>query len=294
MVKDHSPPCGFTLVELLVVITIIGLLLGLLLPAVNMAREAGRRMSCQNNQKQLGIALHLHHTAFKKFPWGGYMHPNVYVNGKIVDGERARGFAWSAYLLPHVEQQALYDQLDFNTMYSMGVNDELAKTHLSVFVCPSARRNEPQEATVYVASGKTVRTKKATYGLSHYGGIYGERIAWQGRKTPIPNDPPRGTLLYDKQVSDRDIRDGMSQTLIVGEDSSWDDGQWISSLNVMDQCGAINDPAIVENEIRSDHNGGANVLFCDGHIDFLTDELSLEVLAAICTRAGKEIIAEWD
>lgn len=294
-IKKFRP--GFTLVELLVVIAIIGVLLGLILPAVGSAREAARRMTCQSNQRQLGIALSTHHEKMKKFPWGGYKHPNIFLDGKLVDGETARGFAWSVYLLPYLEQQNLYNQLDFSTMYSMGVNDELAKTQLSIFICPSAKNSEPQEAAVYVASGKTIRTKKAAYGLSHYGGIYGERIPWEGRTSPLPNNPPRGTMLYDKQICDRDIRDGLTYTLIVGEDTHWVDGQWISSLNVMDQCAAINDPRITENEIRSDHVGGANVVFCDAHVSFLSGSMSLEILAAICTRAGGEIVpaeSEWE
>lgn len=291
MAKIRKNP-GFTLIELLVVIAILGVLMALLMPAVNSAREAARRTVCQNNLKQMGIALNAFNTASGKFPWGGYKHPNILLNGVKVDGESARGFAWSVYILPELEQQGLYDRIDFDTMYSMGVNDELAQTRLPAFVCPSSKKTEPEEATVYIASGKSVRTKRATYGLSHYGGIYGERIAWPGRTTPIPNNPPRGTLLYDRQVTARDIRDGLTHTLMVGEDTHWNDGQWISSLNVMDQCGAINDPAITENEIRSDHSGGANVVFADGHVDFLANQLPLEILAALCTRAGGEIVSE--
>lgn len=290
MNKKSSQTSGFTLVEMLVVIAIIGVLLSLLLPAVNSAREAARRTICQNNLKQMGIALNAFNTQNGKFPWGGYMHPNVYVNGVKVDGTKARGFAWSVYILPELEQQGLYDRIDFDMMYSMGVNNDVAQTRLEMFVCPSAKKTEPEEALVYVASGSAIRTQKATYGLSHYGGIYGERIAWPGRTTSIPNNPPRGTLLYDRQITARDIRDGLTNTLMVGEDSTWADGQWISSLNVMDQCGGINDRSITENEIRSDHSGGASAVFADGHVDFLANQMSLEVLAAICTRAGGEII----
>ncbi len=286
--KNH----GFTLVELLVVIAILGVLLSLLLPAVNSAREAARRTGCQNNLKQMGVGLNSFNSTQGKFPWGGYKHPNVYISGTKVDGESARGFAWSAFILPELEQQQLFEKLDLNTMYSMGVNHELAQTRLPIFVCPSAKKSEPEEASVYEASGKSIRLKRATYGLSHYGGIYGERIAWPGRTTPVPNNPPRGTMLYTQQIKARDIRDGLSQTLMVGEDTSWTDGQWISSLNVMDQCGAINDPSITENEIRSDHSGGANTVFADGHVAFLGNHLELQILAAICTRASGEIIPE--
>ncbi|MDO4584342.1 MAG: DUF1559 domain-containing protein [Planctomycetia bacterium] len=281
---------AFTLVELLVVIAIIGVLMGLLLPAVQMAREAARNSTCMNNLRQIGIAMHSYHALNEKFPWGGYCHPNVYIDGVRMDGKHARGFAWSVYILPQLEQSALYEQLDFNTMYSMGDNDTLAQTELPIFVCPSALNLKPQQSIVYCAAGTAIRPKPATYGLSHYGGIYGERIAFEGRTLPLPNDPPRGTMLYTKQIADSDIYDGTSQTLLIGEDTHWADGQWISSYNVMDQCAGINDPSVTENEIRSDHVGGANVVFADSHVQMLTSSLSLEVLAALCTRASGEVI----
>ena len=282
---------AFTLVELLVVISIIGILMGLSLPAIQAARESARRTSCQNNSRQMGVALQSFHSVEQAFPWGGFMHPGVYIDGKPVNGTNARGFAWSVYCLPFLEQQNLYDEIDFEQMYSMGTNEEAAQTRLSVFVCPSARKKQPEETLVYYPVGKNIRTKRATYGLSHYGGIYGERIAWEGRTVKLQNSPPRGTLLYTQQVALDDVRDGAANTLIVGEDTHWTDGQWISSYNVMDQSGAINDPAITENEIRSDHSGGANVIFCDGHVEFLTDGTSLEILAALCTRDSGEIIS---
>ena len=289
--RSHSL-MAFTLVELLVVISIIGILMGLSLPAIQSARESSRRASCQNNLRQLGIALQSFHSCDQAFPWGGYMHPGVYVNGKPVNGANARGFAWSVYCLPYLDQQNLYDEIDFDQMYSVGTNETAAKTNLTVFVCPSAQKKQPQETLVYYPSGNNIRTKRATYGLSHYGGIYGERIPWEGRTEKLQNNPPRGTMLYSQQVSLLDVRDGASNTLIVGEDTHWADGQWISSYNVMDQCGAINDPAITENEIRSDHSGGANVVYCDSHVAFLPSSTSLQVLAAICTRDSGETFSQ--
>lgn len=285
---------AFTLVELLVVIAIMAILIGLLLPAVSRVREAARNLQCQNNLKQMGLALQNYHCTYKKFPWGGYMHPNTFVYGTKVDGSRARGFAWSVYILPYMDMQSLYEQIDFNQMYADGPNLPLAQTKIASFICPSATRQEPIEAVVYSSSGKAIRMKKATLGLSHYGGIYGERIAWNGRTLKLPNDPPRGTLLYARQIRVREISDGTTCTLMVGEDTHWEDGQWASSLNVMDQSSYINDPAVTENEIRSDHSGGtgANAVFADGHVQFLSSDMSMEALAAICTRASGEIIPQ--
>lgn len=281
---------AFTLVELLVVIAIIGVLMGLLLPAVQMAREAARHSSCMNNLRQIGIAMQSYHALNGAFPWGGYYHPEVYIDNVFVDGTRARGFAWSVYLLPHLEQQALYDQIDFSTMYSMGVNDTLAQTELPIFVCPSAISTKPGDATVYYASGKDIDEKRAVYGLSHYGGIYNEKIPYEGRPS-TRRTSPQGTMLYSQPIAETDIWDGLSQTLLIGEDTHWADGQWISSYNVLEQSGGINDPnRIGDNEIRSDHVGGANVVFADSHVQMLSSSLSLEVLAALCTRACGEVI----
>ena len=123
---------GFTLVELLVVITIIGILIALLLPAVQAAREAARRMQCGNNFKQVGLALHNYHAAKACFPPGMFdptSKPNVPVY-----------WSWSTYILPYIEQQALYDQFDFtngNHFFSTAANQLANATILSAYVCAS-------------------------------------------------------------------------------------------------------------------------------------------------------------
>ena len=106
-------------------------------------------------------------------------------------------------------------------------------------------------------------------------------------------------MLYDRAMQISDILDGTSNTLIVAEDSASADGQWINGLNIFDQAYPINlspNPAMgiyPENEIRSDHPGGANGLLCDGSARFLFQQMDLKTLAAICTRAGGEITGEF-
>jgi len=261
-----------------VVIAIIGILIALLLPAVQAAREAARRMSCSNNLRQIGIGLHNYHAALGCFPPGGLEYrwtwdPQAnkpkYPNG--------RQFAWSAFLLPFIEQEPLYDMIDFSRPFDAPENAEAAATVISTYICPTVPRSS------CLSEGR---------GVTDYGGINGERITSR-------NDPPKGTMLYEQAIRIAEISDGTSTTLIVSEDSAWADGQWINGLNIFDQAYAINrppDPAngiYPENEIRSDHSGGANGLFCDGSVRFLAEQMNQKTLAAICTRAGGEIVGEF-
>jgi prepilin-type N-terminal cleavage/methylation domain-containing protein len=136
-----SPRCaGFSLVELLVVIAVIGLLLSLLLPAVQAAREASRRLGCANNLHQIGIALQSYHDTFKHFPEGGvemrmlvspegdYLYPN------------GRQLAWSAYILPYMEQKSLFDRIDFKKAFDSPENAPAAAEIVSTYLCPSVSR----------------------------------------------------------------------------------------------------------------------------------------------------------
>lgn len=259
---DHRR--AFTLVELLVVIAIIGILIALLLPAVQAAREAARRMSCSNNLRQIGIGLHHYHDAHGCFPPGG-------IERRDAMNPKGRQIAWSAFLLPFVEQKAIYDTIDFGKAFDSAANAPAAAMVIPLYLCPSVPRASD------LVQGR---------GACDYGGIYGERITG-------PNAPPKGVMLYDRAIRIRDITDGTSTTLAVSEDSGWQDGQWINALNVFDQAYPINQAPAFENDIRSKHPGGANGLFCDGSVRFLKETVPLPTLAAICTREGNEVVGEF-
>ena len=260
---------AFTLIELLVVVAIIGVLIALLLPAVQAAREAARHVSCCNNLRQIGIALHAYHGVHQSFPPGG-IELRLYWR----DVSR-RQLAWSAFLLPYIEQQPLYERIDFGKAFDSEENAPAAAAVVPTYLCPSVPR-----------SSNLVQGR----GACDYGGINGERITG-------PNNPPKGAMLYDRAIRIEEILDGTSTTLIVSEDAAWTDGQWINARNVFDQAYAINyrppPGEYVENEIRSKHPGGANALFCDGSARFLGENMDLKTLAAICTRRGKEIVDKF-
>ncbi|MCA9268369.1 MAG: DUF1559 domain-containing protein, partial [Planctomycetales bacterium] len=180
-----------------------------------------------------------------------------------------RQLAWSAFLLPYLEQQNVYDKLDLNKAFDAPENAAGAATILAVYVCPTSSRGAK------LVDGR---------GPCDYGGIYGERIA-------SPNNPPKGAMLYDQAISIDDIRDGTSNTLIISEDSEWADGQWINGRNLFDQAFAINQAPPYENDIRSQHPGGAQGLLADGSVHFLRETMELTTLAAICTRARGEVVS---
>jgi prepilin-type N-terminal cleavage/methylation domain-containing protein len=125
---------GFTLVELLVVIAIIGILVALLLPAVQAAREAARRMQCTNNTKQIALAMHNYQDTYKAFPSGQI------VSGTIGATSTGWGWGWSTMILPQMEQSALAGQINCALPMAAPANINLVRTRLPAFVCPSATR----------------------------------------------------------------------------------------------------------------------------------------------------------
>src|SRR6202051_2309198 len=126
---------AFTLIELLVVIAIIGVLIGLLVPAVQQVREAAARAQCANNLKQIGLALHSYHDGNKKFP-PGYVDGNTN-SASTPDNDVGPGWGWASFLLPFLEQNAVYNQINFNVGVGIGVNTQISQQSLTIFECPS-------------------------------------------------------------------------------------------------------------------------------------------------------------
>jgi prepilin-type N-terminal cleavage/methylation domain-containing protein len=269
--------CGVTLIELLVVVAIIGVLVALLLPAVQSAREAARRSRCQNNLHQIGTALHVYHGAQRHFPVGC-------IEKRVpVTKPAGRQLAWSATLLPQLEEESLWQQVDFTSAYDSADNANAAVVIVATFLCPSTTRMAAGRDGAIVANTISTSASTAYRGAAiDYGGIYGA-----AQVAPSAN----GVFLYDRAVKIADITDGTSHTLAVAEDSGrgWlMNGEWINGENVYDVGGQIN--KLQDNEIWSDHPGGAMALSCDGSVAFLDESIDLAALRSLCTRAGNESV----
>lgn len=256
-----------TLVELLVVVTVIAALVALLLPALQGAREGARRLCCLNNLRNVGCALHGHLLVRRRFPVGctEWKAP-----GQTPD---RRCLAWSARILPWLEEQRLADRIDYSLPFDHPGNAAAAAEPLAVFRCASADRSGP-----FVAG----------LGRCDYGGVNGERIT-------SPNNPEKGALITDVAHRAAQISDGLAKTVLVGECAAgpWPDGQWMNGRNLFDQAYPVNWPTW-EDELRSRHPGGAHALFGDGAVRLVADSTDTRVLAAACTRSGGEAGGQGD
>lgn len=213
--SSSSPRPGFTLVELLVVIAIIGVLVALLLPAVQAAREAARRMQCQNNFKQIGIALHNHHDTFNRFPPGGAS------DGPPFGGTAASGWgsSWMVYLLPFIEQNAMNANWQFSGESGIfNANNQNQRRNIAIpgYVCPSSPLPKFSRSQNYSATSNYVGIAGAVTGLipnytearTETSGTYGITSA-------------SGVLFPLSQNTFASITDGSSNTLVVGEMSNF-------------------------------------------------------------------------
>lgn len=293
---DSNRQFAFTLVELLVVIAIIGILVALLLPAIQAAREAARRTQCTNNFKQVGVALHNYHSNNKKLPIG------------MLD---SGGFwGWSMYLLPHIEEQGIYDMFNFKVgMYwstTPSRNREACKMWITAFLCP----DDPQGHGQSSANGIPIST--ATPGeLAALGDMCGvsDSVNWMTPNNTRPRKFPEvdGVFGANQSCEIGDIADGSSKTLAIGEVTGGGEGSKVGNFwatwNLKDTAEGINGPrtapggkypsdaagpgtASDSSGFASWHSGGCNFLLADGSVHFISEDIAQATLAALTTRDG--------
>jgi prepilin-type N-terminal cleavage/methylation domain-containing protein/prepilin-type processing-associated H-X9-DG protein len=359
---------GFTLIELLVVIAIIGVLVALLLPAVQAAREAARRSQCTNNLKQMGLAAHNYHSAHNQFP-------GAITAGRMNGANWQAGGNWGcwsphAMLLPFLEQTPIYNSCNFSyinqgnaTDYANHfINSTALRTKVGVFVCPSNPTLPPG-----------LRNWGGPRPGNNYFGSVGSSFHYSGT---LVNGPPNGLVAYQMPVGERDALDGTSNTVLFGEwqsgdqmmakltmvsdvivvgavypgganaddamnnapqigpwlagyfltcrnaagttsegtgsgnNRSWVGEQWATGMpgrtlgnlllppnakqyNCQSGTGGDFDaPGIYK--MSSFHPGGAHATFADGSVKFIKDSISLNVIWAIGSRNGGEVISASD
>jgi prepilin-type N-terminal cleavage/methylation domain-containing protein len=296
--------CAFTLVELLVVITIIGILIALLLPAVQAAREAGRRIQCGGHMKQIGLALHNYAQAHNVFPpacivsTGAPPGWDPKLEAKSTTGLRQHGTSWMLQVLRHLEQQNLYDQWDF-TKNVLG-NASVAQTDIPLLYCPT-RRNAVRSDDQWHLLVMNVWTG----GGNDYGGCIGSGNGWTNNSTklftsPRPNISPDtehwqypsrvGIFQPNLSTGFSSIRDGASNTVMIGElqrfvnppsgcacQDGWAVGGVATLFTTNDheepdgkyQTGGLNN--LFFESPGSDHPGGAHLGMADGSVHFLAN-----------------------
>jgi prepilin-type N-terminal cleavage/methylation domain-containing protein len=307
----HRSPAGFTLIELLVVIAIIGVLIGLLLPAVQKVREAANRSKCQNNLKQLGLALWNFESARGGFPPCRVNNPPAGIGAKMQH-------TWAPFLFPYIEQQGLFDKYNFNMNFdnttdtSTGTtNAVLAQTVIPLFLCPSAPPGRKQTGTI-PNLGVSDYSPATSLTLSPYITVTLPAV--------VPANGLRGVLGQNLFRQATYVSDGTSNVMAFGEDAgrpqTWELGVRVATdhppqpagkkasiggwaqpsmlLNITGMMPGVAPPTADfpgpcavnctnGEDLYAFHPGGAHLLMTDGAVRFLRNTATLDTVALLLT-----------
>jgi prepilin-type N-terminal cleavage/methylation domain-containing protein len=303
-VRSAARNHGFTLVELLVVIAIIGLLIAIMLPAIQAARESARKTQCANNLKQLGLGMHSYMLSRKAFPPG-------YISTVLPDhDDGGPGWAWGSIILPYIEEIALHDGINMATSVESPEVEKVRLNSLALFVCPSDDTFEPVIDIPEKKSNNVICRMAA-----------GNYVGSAGTIRPtckLCRDVFDGVFGRNRAIKPRELQDGLSKTLAVGERASY----W--SRPVI--WGVVPNSKIIDNQkpglyaagpayvlgttfhegfnietseemdhatmgtfaesFGSRHPGGAFFMFCDAGVRFVWDDADPAIMNALSTRDG--------
>jgi len=288
---------GFTLVELLVVIAIISILMGLMLPAVNSAREAAHRASCMNNLKQIGLALHMHHDAYGELP-AGWSGKDRQTRQASVLGEP--GWGWASQIMPRLELGNVADNLlHFDLPVTDPANAEGRKFRLPHFRCPSD--GGPDTFTLGGEhQGSSSNAAGLEFAKANYVGVFGIGDLHACAKTPVGQvGRGEGAFYHNSRVRFQEFSDGLTHTFLVGERSSklgyaaWSGvvpgDACLLSLAVGTATRPVNDRDAAGHHFGSRHPGGALFLSGGGSVHFANDATDLATLQGLCTRDAGDL-----